>query len=384
MTLAGGMDQATLAAQMAQQAAQQQYLRDRMSLLEIPMMQQERELALLKLDMDYGALTGYYTMGADGRPKAVAAGTQGAMPSFTREQFNRQGEQWEKQFGAQNWQFIANMLSSKSGPRDYGVYSQLQPNAAFGAMTGTPSWEQGFVNLFNNPAGQAPGTQGVPGVPTTPGTTTPDATQPSTSAAWQLPQGYDFLRIQNALDTWGNEVYSKTGQWPTQQEWASQINATFPDAPESYGQALLNVMNTNNQTRGTMLPQGVNLQLGIDPNLPKPINWLGQAYSAWAPTQVQAPTAPAQTTAAPAPAAGTSAYPWPNDPTAWMTGTAKQIPFRQPIDVSRAEWNQWSPTKQQMELGNVSYNGIDPQDWFKMLQASFPTGTATPTTSWAT
>lgn len=99
----------------------------------------------------------------------VAAGATGALPTFAREQWltGQSGylpggapSMAREQLYAQNWQNVANMLASKSGPRDWATYQQLQPKAAFGAMTGTPSWEQAYTQWFN--AGQEPQTVAFP------------------------------------------------------------------------------------------------------------------------------------------------------------------------------------------------------------------------------
>lgn len=195
----GGSGYLPYAADMAAQAAQQQYLRDRLNNLEIPMSAAERAQLMAQL-------TGYYTPAGGGdmtdeqaldyiwktkpdlagffqsngwdvstpekqraaarnwidsvdpanrgkTPQQVAqelgaasgagfagaySGQTGALPTFARDQFNAANQQW-----------MAGFLGSKSGPRDYALYSQLQPKSSFGAVQGSPSWEQSLASFWN-------------------------------------------------------------------------------------------------------------------------------------------------------------------------------------------------------------------------------------------
>jgi len=363
--MAGGLDQWNSYMNQGLQADQQQYLRDRMNLVEIPMMETDRRVALAKLDADYGAMTGWYAMGPNG-PKGVPAGTSGAQPSFLREQWNQSNQQWQQQFGAQNWKDIANMLMAKSGPRDVAIYQQLQPNAAFGAMMGTPSWEQAFVNWFNSGGMQGAGQQGTSTVAGTPAVA-------GTPGPWQLPQGLDWQGIQRQ----GDVSHIATPQDPTLNAsspggaaggdhpadwWKAQIRQSIPGAPESYVDAMYNQILANYKQAGW------NLLVDM-PNQPAP-NYIQQSYNAWARMQPAAVAAQAAIPGTPA-VAGTP-----------LAATAKPVPFMQPNTVRPQDWKALMPTERETALGNVSYSGIDPNDWWANVQAGWPTGRAPLTTTW--
>lgn len=336
LTLAGGLDQATLAGQNYQNAAQQQYVRDRLNQLEIPMSQAE-------MDQLIAGMSGYY----EGKP------------TFTREQWDEANRQWQQQFNAGNWANITGLLGSKTGPMDWGAYSQMLPEGAFGAVAPQESWEKMLVNWFK---GTNPWT-GMTGAAT--GPTAPGAgdggTAPGGAGGYQVPE--NWLGIQTAIDQWANSL-SPGGMGVTGEQYYEKLKELLPGAPSSYIDSLYGLMGRNNQDPklGSMLTGGMEWNKN-------PINYMQQAYDQWAPTQQQATGQQAGTQGS------TTA-------TGFPSGQAQNIPFRQPIGITPNEWQNWGPTKQAMEAGNWNYNGIVPADATRMMAAAWPTGRTAPTTTW--
>ena len=224
----------------------------------------------------------------------------------------------------QNQQAWANLLASKSGPRDYWTYKMMQANMpqnvrfgdmralanatpAFGAMTpGNNSWEMTFANWLQNQQGGA-------------GTTQPGPTAGNEQASSFVP-GPGATPAANAYP-------AKDFVTPTLRRGGDGGQAN----PQSPYMATRRVAPSTNRP---LTDEDYGHTTSAGPPLPvKRDDWRGV--------------------------------------------------FRQPNEFSPRTWNRLGPSGQQMQLGQWSAYSLDPNEAFAMMKRSWQGGSANPRTRWS-